>query len=51
VIAFRQQHNYPSAHGRSDLYVVCRLEPLSYEINGCTTEVKMCKWMVNNDQK
>lgn len=45
MIGFRQQHNYPSAHGRSDLYVVCRLEPVTYEINACKDEIRDCKWM------
>lgn len=49
VLAFRQQHNYPSAHGRSDLYVVCRLEPITFEINACKDEIKMCKW-INLDE-
>lgn len=45
VIAFRQQHNYPRAHGRSDLYIICRLEPLSYELNPCQSEIKSCGWL------
>lgn len=45
VIAFRQQHNYPTAFGRSDLYVICRLRPLTYEINACKDEIKMCQWL------
>lgn len=45
VIGFRQQHNYPGGHGRSDLYIVCRLEPLSYEINACKDEIKACEWI------
>ncbi|RNA25749.1 nucleoside diphosphate-linked moiety X motif 6 [Brachionus plicatilis] len=45
VIAFRQQHNYPRAHGRSDLYVICRLDPISFEIDHCRDEVKACEWI------
>jgi hypothetical protein len=45
VIAFRQQHNYPGAHGRSDIYVICRLEPLTLEINACNNEIKKCEWL------
>lgn len=45
VIGFRQQHNYPNGFGRSDLYVVCRLEPLNYEINACKDEVRDCQWI------
>jgi ADP-ribose pyrophosphatase YjhB (NUDIX family) len=49
VLAFRQQHNYPSAHGRSDIYVICRLEPLTFDINACKDEIKMCQW-INLDE-
>jgi 8-oxo-dGTP pyrophosphatase MutT (NUDIX family) len=45
VIGFRQQHNYPTAHGRSDLYVICRLEPRSFEINADKEEIKSCQWI------
>jgi 8-oxo-dGTP pyrophosphatase MutT (NUDIX family) len=45
VIGFRQQHNYPTAHGRSDLYIVTRLEPLSFDINKCNDEIKDCQWI------
>lgn len=37
--------NYFQGHGRSDLYVVCRLEPLNYEINFCKDEIKDCQWI------
>lgn len=45
VIAFRQQHEHPSAFGRSDLYVVCRLRPLTFDIVPCDREVLKCRWM------
>lgn len=45
VIGFRQQHSYPTAFGRSDLYVICRLRPLNYEINACKDEIKSCEWI------
>lgn len=45
IVAFRQQHDYPRAFGRSDLYVICRLEPLTYEINKCQDEIKECEWI------
>lgn len=45
MIAMRQQHNYPTAHGRSDLYVICRLEPKSFEINKCHDEINVCEWV------
>jgi hypothetical protein len=46
VIGFRQQHKYPGAQGnRSDLYVICRLEPLNFDINACKDEIKACEWI------
>lgn len=45
VIAFRQQHQHPSAFGRSDLYIVCRLRPLTFDILPCDQEVLKCQWM------
>lgn len=49
VLGFRQQHNYPGGHGRSDLYIICRLEPLTYEINFCKDEIKACEWIDLNE--
>ncbi|XP_052279903.1 nucleoside diphosphate-linked moiety X motif 6-like isoform X2 [Dreissena polymorpha] len=45
VIAYRQQHEHPSAFGRSDMYVVCRLAPSSFDIVPCDHEVLQCQWM------
>lgn len=45
VIAFRQQHQHPSAFGRSDMYVICRLRPLTFDIVPCDREVLKCQWM------
>lgn len=45
VLCFRQQHAYPGSFGRSDLYVVCRLQPLTFDITPCDREVLHCKWM------
>ena len=45
MIGFRQQHDYTGAHGRSDLYVMCRLVPIDFEINACSHEIKACEWM------
>ncbi|XP_072170800.1 nucleoside diphosphate-linked moiety X motif 6-like [Diadema setosum] len=45
VLAFRQQHKVPSAFGRSDIYVVTRLRPLTFDINICTTEVSNAGWI------
>lgn len=42
---FRQQHQMKNAFDRSDMYIVCRLEPLSREINHCEEEIDRCEWM------
>ncbi|CAL1546457.1 unnamed protein product [Lymnaea stagnalis] len=45
VLAFRQQHNSPGAFGRSDLYVICRLKPLTFDLHPCDEEIAACRWM------
>ncbi|XP_069131047.1 nucleoside diphosphate-linked moiety X motif 6-like [Argopecten irradians] len=45
VMSVRQQHNQPGAFGRSDFFFVCRMKPLSYDINPCNEEISMCQWM------
>ncbi|XP_054454010.1 nucleoside diphosphate-linked moiety X motif 6 [Anoplopoma fimbria] len=45
LLSIRQQHNHPGAFGMSDLYVICRLGPLSYDINFCTQECLRCEWL------
>ncbi|CAG5135139.1 unnamed protein product [Candidula unifasciata] len=45
VLAFRQHHHMPGAFGRSDLYVLCRLKPLTFELRLCEKEIAACKWM------
>jgi len=45
VLAFRQQHRQPGAFGRSDLFFVCRMTPLTYELRPCTHETAVCQWM------
>ncbi|KAG8454105.1 hypothetical protein GDO86_000662 [Hymenochirus boettgeri] len=45
LLSIRQQHNHPGAFGKSDLYIVCRLKPLSYKINFCPQECLKCEWM------
>ena len=45
ILAFRQQHNQPGAFGRSDIYVICRLKPLSFDIKPCSSEIRKCEWM------
>ncbi|KAJ3588251.1 hypothetical protein NHX12_011845 [Muraenolepis orangiensis] len=45
LISVRQQHNHPGAFGMSDLYLICRLRPLSYRIDFCTEECVRCDWL------
>ena len=45
VLAFRQQHHQPGAFGRSDIFIVCRLKPLNFDIDHCHNEISHCKWM------
>jgi hypothetical protein len=43
VVGFRHQHN--TVFGRSDIYVVCEMRPLSIEIQADPTEISECQWM------
>ncbi|XP_043917629.1 nucleoside diphosphate-linked moiety X motif 6 [Protopterus annectens] len=45
VLSLRQQHNHPGAFGKSDMYIICRLSPLSFNINFCHKECLRCEWM------
>ncbi|XP_075961425.1 nucleoside diphosphate-linked moiety X motif 6 [Anarhichas minor] len=45
LLSIRQQHNHPGAFGMSDMYIICRLGPLSYDINFCTQECLRCEWL------
>ncbi|XP_077984362.1 nucleoside diphosphate-linked moiety X motif 6-like [Glandiceps talaboti] len=45
ILSFRQQHNHPNAFGNSDIYVICRLRPLTFDINICQEEVAAAQWM------
>lgn len=45
VLAFRQQHRLQRYFGLSDLYFICRMKPLTYEISRCQDEVLKCQWM------
>ncbi|RUS72635.1 hypothetical protein EGW08_019609, partial [Elysia chlorotica] len=45
ILAFRQQHDHPGAFGRSDLYILCRLKPLTFDLNPCAEEISACQWM------
>ena len=43
VVCFRHWHGY--RHGKSDIYFVCRLSPLSREIKMQAEEIQECIWM------
>lgn len=45
VLSIRQQHTSPAAFGKSDMYIVCRLQPRSRSINCCPHECLRCEWM------
>ncbi|KAM9795160.1 nucleoside diphosphate-linked moiety X motif 6 [Neosynchiropus ocellatus] len=45
LLSLRQQHNHPGAFGMSDMYIICRLHPLSYHINFCMQECLRCEWL------
>ncbi|XP_055033269.2 nucleoside diphosphate-linked moiety X motif 6 [Misgurnus anguillicaudatus] len=45
LLSIRQQHNHPGAFRMSDMYLICRLRPLSYDINFCTQECLRCEWL------
>ena len=43
LVCFRNLHGY--RHGKSDIYFVCRLEPLSHRISMQAEEIEECLWM------
>ncbi|XP_053505926.1 nucleoside diphosphate-linked moiety X motif 6 isoform X2 [Ictalurus furcatus] len=45
LVSIRQQHHHPGAFGNSDMYLICRLAPVTYEINFCKHECLRCEWM------
>ncbi|XP_074679718.1 nucleoside diphosphate-linked moiety X motif 6 isoform X2 [Strix aluco] len=45
ILSVRQQHEHPGAFGKSDMYIVCRLEPSSFDISFCQQECLRCEWM------
>jgi len=49
VLAFRQQHRHPGAFGRSDLFFVCHMTPLTYELHPSMQEIAACQWMTLDD--
>ena len=47
LACFRSQHGY--RYGKSDIYFVCRLEPLSHKITKQEEEIEECIWMPVNE--
>lgn len=45
LLSIRQQHDHPNAFGMSDMYIVCRLSPLSHDIHFCRQECMRCEWL------
>ena len=45
MIAFRQHHHLPMAFDQSDLYFICRMKPLTFDITPCEDEVLKCQWV------
>jgi len=43
IVAFR--HIHPMLFGNSDIYFVCLLKPLSYELSADPSEISECRWM------
>lgn len=43
LVCFRHWHGY--RHGKSDIYFVCRLDPLTFEIRRQVDEIDECLWM------
>lgn len=45
ILSIRQQHQHPGAFGKSDMYIICRLQPSSFAISFCQQECLKCEWM------
>ncbi|XP_036914475.1 nucleoside diphosphate-linked moiety X motif 6 [Sturnira hondurensis] len=45
LLGLRQQHSHPGAFGKSDMYLVCRLQPRSFSIQLCPHECLRGEWM------
>ncbi|XP_036097284.1 nucleoside diphosphate-linked moiety X motif 6 isoform X2 [Molossus molossus] len=45
LLSVRQQHRHPGAFGKSDMYLICRLQPRSFAIQPCPHECLRCQWM------
>lgn len=49
ILAFRQQHRLTNSFQISDLYFICRMKPLTFNIHPCQDEVLKCRWMKLQD--
>ena len=47
LVGFRHWHGY--RFGKSDIYFICRLDPLTEEIRVQESEIEMCMWMPLGD--
>ncbi len=47
LVCFRHWHGY--RYGKSDIYFVCRLTPLSHELSRQEEEIEECRWMPVHD--
>jgi 8-oxo-dGTP pyrophosphatase MutT (NUDIX family) len=47
MVCFRHWHGY--RYGRSDIYMICRLSPLSQAITKQDEEIEECRWMPVED--
>ena len=45
ILAFRQHHHLPTSFDCSDLYFICRMTPLNFDLQPCPDEVLKCQWM------
>ena len=43
ILSIRESHG--TTFDQSDLYVICRLRPLSSHIDACTSEIDACDWL------
>ncbi len=47
IVCFRNLHGY--RYGKSDIYFVCKLQPLSHRIVPQAEEIEECRWMPLDD--
>jgi 8-oxo-dGTP pyrophosphatase MutT (NUDIX family) len=45
ILAFRQLHSQPNSFGRSDLFFVCHMTPLTFDMRPCSEEIAACRWI------